>query len=208
MLSVAVIMLFSLTLFSQGRGSGKTASVEMTLSPFNTGDDWFVPQSIKGRYFFSDFGARLSLGTNLFVSSEQGNAATSVRNLATFDVRPGIEYHIGASDEAIPFIGVDFIYAMRQSNLDATVGAPISGAWSEDDFEGVRGYQGMGVSIVAGGDYFIKGGNFYIGTEIGFKMMNYTYSDIKYNETVVVPSTQMREFKIDLSSTFIIGIAF
>jgi hypothetical protein len=208
MLSAAMVFSFSFALFSQSGGSGRTASVEMTLSPFNTGDDWFVPQSIKARYFFSDFAARLSLGTNLFVSSEQGNNATSVQNLAILDIRPGIEYHIGASKEAIPFIGLDFIYAMRNSNLNATVGAPVSGAWSENDFEGVRGYNGLGVNLVAGGDYFIKGGNFYIGTEIGFKMMNYTNSDIEYNSTVVVPSTKYRTFEIDLSSAFKMGIAF
>lgn len=207
-LSVAVVLLFSMTVFSQSGGSDKTASVEMTLSPFNTGDDWFVPQSIKGRYFFSDFAARLSVGTNLFVSSEQINSATSVKNLATLDIRPGIEYHIGASKEAIPFIGIDLIYAMRRSNLNATVGAPIDGAWSENDFEGVRGYSGLGFNLVAGGDYFIKGGNFYIGTEIGLKMMNYKNSDIEYNGTVVVPSTKHRTFEIDLSSAFIMGIAF
>lgn len=203
---LTAFLLFSGSLYSQSEG--RTASVEMTMSPFEESEAFMTPYYFKGRYFISGFAARLGLGTNMMFSSDQNDDAGSVKNLAQFEIRPGVEYHIAASAQAIPYVGIDFVYALQNRNLNTEVGAPIDGAWDLSDFEGTRGYYALGFNIVAGGDYYIKGGNFYVGTEIGFEFLSISYKEVTWNEQVVAEKTKRNQFKPVLNSTIRVGIAF
>lgn len=204
---IALFLIFSTGVFGQGT-SGRTASFEIGTSPFVDSEALLTPSFLKARYFFSDFAARLSIGTDMLFVSDQENNAESVKNLADFEVRPGIEYHISASENAIPFIGIDFIYASQDKSFDTETGAPVDGAWDVSDYENSRGFNAWGVNLVAGGDYFIKGGNFYVGAEVGFEFLNINYAEVKWNEQVLSPSTTKRQFKPTLSSMLRIGVAF
>ncbi|MDD2564038.1 MAG: hypothetical protein PHU27_07480 [Salinivirgaceae bacterium] len=188
-------------------GGGKNMAVELSLSPFDDTKAWLTPYYLKGRAFFSDFGARLSFGTNMLFRGDQENNPESVKNYAFFDVRPGIEYHIGATNEAIPFVGIDFIYQMRNANIDATVGAPITGAWDIALLEN-RGFTAIGFNIVAGGDYYIKGGNLFVGTELGFEFLRITNHEVLVGNETVAQKTKASQFRPTLNSSIRIGIAF
>lgn len=200
------ILLFAASVYSQPEG--KTASVELTMSPFEESEAFMLPYYLKGRYFVSGFAARLGVGTNMLFSSDQGDDASSVKNLAQFEIRPGVEYHIGATNNAVPYVGVDFVYALQNRNLISEVGAPISGAWDLSDFEGTRGYHALGFNLVAGGDYFIKGGSLYVGTEIGFEFLSLSYKEVKWNEQVIAEKTKLNQFKPVFTSSIRIGVAF
>lgn len=205
--ALVVFVLFSASLFAQS-GNDRMAAIGLGMSPFDETEALLTPYYINGRFFFSDFAARLGVGTSMLFSSDQEDDASSVKNTAQLDLRPGIEYHIGASQQAIPFIGIDFVYAMRNNNMNTSVGAPVSGAWSITDFEGNRGYSALGFNLVGGGDYFIGGGSFFVGTEIGLEFLSYTYSEIEWNDQVVIPSSKKNQFRLSLNSAIRLGVAF
>lgn len=191
-------------------GGGKSIAVELSLSPFENSEALLTPYYIKGRYFIAGFGARLSLGTNMIFQGNQEDNPESVKKFTFFDIRPGIEYHIGATNEAIPFVGIDFIYSRRGTKFVDNVGESIYGAW--DELQQNRGFTNIGFNLVAGGDYYIKGGNLFVGTEIGLEFLRQINHEViiehPYGKEVLLEKTRAYQFRPTLNSTIRIGIAF
>ena len=182
------------------------AAVELSMTPFTDSEAWLSPGYFKARVFFGDLGARIGIGTGMLFSTDQEHQPETVKNLSFFDVRPGLEFYPVQVDRALPFIGIDFVFAMRNTNLDATVGAPITGAWDVDLDH--RGYTALGFNIVVGGDYYLEGGGFFIGTEIGFEYLYFTHHEVKWGNELRAPETNSTQFRPTLRSSLRIGVAF
>ncbi len=208
---ILVIAMFLITSFMVGaqteQGGGGDIAVELTMTPFTGSEAWLTPGYIKGRYFFGDFGARLSVGTGMLFSTDQEHQPETVKNLSFFDIRPGVEYYLSRSGQALPFVGLDLIFANQKTSYDASVGAPVTGAWDIENLQN-RGFFAFGFNLVAGGDYYLGGGGFFIGTELGFEFLYFNNHEVKWGEEIRIPKTKTAQFKPTLSSVLRIGVAF
>ncbi|TVR68462.1 MAG: hypothetical protein EA408_13535 [Marinilabiliales bacterium] len=208
-LLLAIILATSGTGMAQGDQSGAPGvfAFELSMSPFVDSEAWLSPGFIKGRFFTGPIGVRLGLGTNLLLSSDQGTQPETVRNLAYLDIRPGVEYHLAQTGEVVAYAGLDFIFANRNANVDATVGAPITGAWDINTLNN-RGFMALGANLVVGGEYYLRGGGFFIGTEIGFEFLYFTHHEVKWGDEVRIPQTNSTTFMPSLNSSLRLGVAF
>ena len=205
-----ILAVFSLAVFSadaQADGGSGNFAVELSMTPFTDSEAWLNPGYLKARYFLGDLGIRLGLGTNMLLLSDQEHQPETVKNLATFDVRPGVEYHLARTSEVIAFAGLDLIYAMRDANLDAIVGVPVTGAWDIMLLEN-RGFTAYGANLVAGGDYYLKGGGFFIGTEFGFEFLYINRHEVKWGDEVRFVQSGTTQFMPTLRSVIRVGVSF
>lgn len=185
-------------------------AVELTMTPFTGDEAWISPGYLKARYFtMVDVGARLSLGTGMLFSTDKGARPESVHNYSFIDIRPGAEYYLSRSGQVLPFVGADFIMQFQRANLDKSVGLPIGGAWDIDpDVLQNRSFNAFGFSLFAGGDYYLRGGGFFIGTEIGFEFIHQTNKEVKIGDDLRFPETTKATFRPQLTSSLRIGVAF
>lgn len=192
----------------QGAGAGSVA-VELSMTPFTESEAWLSPGFLKARYFLNDLGIRLSTGTDMIFSNDQGVQPESVKNLSFFDVRPGVEYYPVGAGQALPFVGIDFVMQFQRSSFDTSVGAPVTGAWDIDPHMlEKRSFNAFGFNIFAGGDYYLGGGGFFIGTEIGFEFLHKTHLEVKLGDDVRFPETTKAIFYPTLRSSLRVGVAF
>ncbi len=194
---------------SRAGGRGDIA-VELTMDPFADSEGaWFKAGYLRGRYFFpgNNFGVRLGLGTDMLFHTDQEDRTETVKNLSFFDIRPGMEYYLGRTDKALPFVGIDLIFTNLNTSFDASVGPPITGAWDIELLEN-RGYTAFGFNIFAGGDYFLGNGSIYIGTEIGMEFLYFNNHEVKWGDDVRYPESKTAQFRPNLSSSVRIGIVF
>ncbi len=204
-------MFVSLPITTTGQGS-EIAAVELSVSPFTyengeRSEAWLRPGYFKARLLTDLIGVRVGFGTDMFIGTDQEHQPESVVNITSFDIRPGIEFYPVRVDGALPFIGIDFIYSMRDTHLDTKVGAPIIGALDIDNLD-QRGFTAYGANLVVGGDYYLEGGGFFIGTEIGFEYLFFNHHEVKWGDEVRAPATTSTLFRPTLRSSIRIGVAF
>lgn len=143
----AVALLIGETASAQ-KATGGALTVEGQLSLW--GPTQVVAPLIRGRYFLTDdLAARVQLGfftnsnTNNFAENNDGTGGTGSRERTNsyFDLRLGVEKHLGSHEKFSPFLGAEFMFGSGSAketwtnsnngtSYTANDRATIDGGWS------------------------------------------------------------------------------
>jgi len=189
----AVALLIGETASAQ-KATGGAITVEGQVSLW--GPTQVVAPIIRGRYFLTDdLAARLQLGfftdnnTSNFAENPDGTGATGSRERANslFEIRLGVEKHLGSNEKFSPYLGAEFMIGSGSAketwtnsnngtSYTATDKATIDGDWSG----GLLTYNPgttIGFALILGADYYVFD-QLYIGAEFGYGFMSNNAPDV------------------------------
>jgi len=158
--------------------------VEVTGTPFQ-GSSLMDFGSLRLRY-----GVTQTLVPRLGISMDLNNTQTTpdvVTNLSKFELRPGLEYHLGINDAFRSYAFVDVILGSRSASRESTTGSSVDGSTqvptsANYNFSSAyRGYFRYGAALGFGADYHFSS-RFYIGAEIGFQLYQDKMSEISVDK--------------------------
>lgn len=189
-------------------------SVEITGNPFGLegtaggtpiGSPILRPGVIRMRYFLKDEIA-VRIGTWVHANSAQ-TTPQEVQNTFFYSIRPGVEYHLGSSNEKVStYVGAEILFDQRISSMESSVLPQIKGAQGLNGEN--RGYWQAGLMGVAGADYYFNS-KFYFGVELGLQYAYRSNSEVVVgNEAVLFGKTTSRNFNAILSNTLRLGFIF
>lgn len=164
---------------------------------FLWGPTQVVAPLIRARYFLSDdLAARVQLGfftnnnTSNFAENPDGTGGTGSRERTNsyFDVRLGIEKHLGSHEKFSPYLGAEFMFGSgsaketwTNSNDGTTFTlndrATIDGNWSGGGGLLYNPGTTIGFNLILGADYYVFE-QLYVGAEFGYGFMSNNRPDV------------------------------
>ena len=152
------------------------------------------------------------LGMNMSLDNHQVSPDVVVNN-SMYEVAPGCEYHFRIEGGFRSYAALDGLFGQRFASLESTTQPSVNGAvyvpsssLSEVD-ELRRGYMMYGAQIGFGADYHFSS-NFYVGAEIGFRLVQYQYDDIEVDGELFQAGVQQNTAAINTMNSIRIGFKF
>jgi len=195
-ITVTIVLFVFPSLFAQEQTNpriptGKDFMLEINMTPF-TGDDIFVIDQLKGRYYFNEHWA-IRLGVMFDFKTDKSNLDAEElevgpdnpreeayeKKSTTIGFMPGFEYRILANSKVAPYVGAEFLYQSKSSSSSGVRRTYDAFGWepevytskSEIDVDGAwfNYYDYSFLSIDYDTRSFNKiGGNLFIGSDFYF----------------------------------------
>lgn len=148
-ITVTLVIFVFPSLFAQEQTNpriptGKDFMLEINMTPF-TGDDIFVIDQLKGRYYFNEHWA-IRLGIMLDYQKDKSNLEPDELEVGpdnsseeaydmkstTIGFMPGFEYRILTNSKVAPYFGAEFLYQSKSSNSSSTRKTYSSWGWEPE----------------------------------------------------------------------------
>lgn len=195
----AVALLIGETASAQ-KATGGALTVEGQLSLW--GPTQVVAPLIRARYFLTDdLAARVQLGfftnsnTNNFAANPDGTGGTGsrVRTNNFFDLRLGIEKHLGSHEKFSPYLGAEFMFGSGSAK-ETWTNSNDGNSYTLNDSRTMTGnWQGggltynpgttIGFNLILGADYYVFE-QLFIGAEFGYGFMSNNRPDVVIEQSV------------------------
>ncbi len=205
-LAIAAVALLIGETASAQKANGGALTVEGQISLW--GPTQVVSPLIRGRYFLTDdLAARVQLGfftnnsTNNFAENPDGsgNSGSMVRTNNYFDLRLGVEKHLGSHEKFSPYLGAEFMFgsgSAKETWSNSNNGTTYT---ANDSRTMTGGWQGatpiynpgttIGFNLILGADYYVFE-QLYIGAEFGYGFMSNNRPDIVIEQSLAGNTTK------------------
>jgi hypothetical protein len=161
-----------------------------------------VAPLIRGRYFITDdLAARLQLGfftnnsTTNFAENPDGSGGkgSNVRTNTYFDLRLGVEKHLGSHEKFSPYLGAEFMFGSGSAK-ESWTNSNNGNSYTLNDSRTINGnWQGgglmynpgttLGFNLILGADYYVFQ-QLYVGAEFGYGFMTNNQPDVVIEQSV------------------------
>lgn len=195
---------------SGGSSSSGGFSIEITSTPFS-GQSLLDFGSFRVKYQINDdITPRLGL---YFDHNSSQSTPDVVTNLSTFTFMPGVEYYLVRDGKFSSYLALDVIVGIRDASreaINASGGATVEGytgvpsTTNQSLSTSLRGYFQLGGYLAVGFNHQVTP-KIYIGSEIGFQLVNTTYSEVTVDGQLFQNETTANTGGLNTINTFKVG---